>query len=224
MEKKLMTVIGLQIGRPETFRYRDQEISTGIFKRPVQGRIRLTKLNFEGDGQADLENHGGLDKAVCVYCAEHYAYWERKFGRKLAPAAFGENLTVSGLTEEDVCVGDIYQIGDALLQVSQPRQPCHKLAKKHDMPELPLLVQQTGYTGFYFRVMKEGAIASGDEIRLTQRHPLRVTLAFANRVMHTDKRDAEGIKRVLAVDELSESWRQTLTKRLAGIETDSSAP
>lgn len=223
MTTQEMTVVGLQIARPEIHRYNEQEVLTGIYKRPVRERVQLRKLSFDGDAQADLKHHGGPDKAVCVYCAEHYPYWEQELNRPLEAAAFGENLTVFGLLETDVCLGDIYQIGDAVLQVSQPRQPCHKLAKKHAQSELPLLVQNTGYTGFYFRVLEEGAIAAGDSIRLMQRHPLEVTVDYANQIMHHNKQDANGLKRILEVAELSASWRDTLSKRLLGIETDVSA-
>lgn len=223
MGKAGMSVSGLQVGHPVTHRYKDQDLFTGIFKRPAQGRIRLDKLNFAGDSQADLEHHGGPDKAVCVYCAEHYPYWQRELKLDLPPAAFGENLTVTGLTEDDVCIGDVYQIGEAVVQVSQPRQPCHKLAKKYDIPELPLLVQSTGYTGYYFRVLQEGTVAAGDDIRLVQKHSRQITVSYANRIMHHGKRNAEGIRQLLELPELSESWRKTLTKRLEGIEVDSSA-
>ncbi|GIM46026.1 MOSC domain-containing protein [Collibacillus ludicampi] len=171
-------------------------------------------MNLDGDGQADLVYHGGKDKAVCVYSYDHYPYWERVLKRKLAYAAFGENLTVKGIKEEEICIGDIFQFGEAIVQVSQPRQPCHKLAKKHNMKDLPLLVQKTGFTGFYFRVLREGWVAQDRGLRLLHRHPLGITVAFANQIMHHDKKNLKGIEQILAVKELSESWRNTFLKRL----------
>lgn len=210
----LMAVESIQVGKPENHVFGDKQIYTGINKRPVKEAVFLHRLNFAGDGQADLENHGGPDKAVCVYCHEHYAYWEKALGRRLEIAAFGENLTVRGILEQDVCIGDVFRIGQAVVQISQPRQPCHKLAKKLDIPDFPLQIQQTGFTGYYFRVLEEGEIAPGAAVELVQKHPLGVTVAFANKIKYQQKNDSEGISRILAVDALSESWRDSFTNRL----------
>lgn len=215
-------IISLNVGKPAVFAYQGKEIETGIFKHPVNEPLYLSKTNLDGDGQADLVYHGGPEKAVCVYPHEHYPYWTERLSRQLDMGAFGENLTVEGLREESVCIGDIFQWGEAVVQISQPRQPCHKLAKKYDVPELPLWVQETGYTGFYFRVLQEGRVAM-DQLQLIERHPAGVTVQFANQIMHLDKQNREGIERILAVDALSVNWCQTLTKRLAGVQTDTSA-
>jgi MOSC domain-containing protein YiiM len=118
------------------------------------------------------------------------------------------------MLEDEICIGDRFRMGGTMVQVSQPRQPCFKLGMKHGLPELPLTIQQTGYTGYYFRVLQEGEVRPGDQLELVERHPAGVTLAFANRVMHVDKEDADGIRRILAVEELSTSWREQLTARL----------
>ncbi len=135
--------------------------------------------------------------------------------------AFGENLTIKGLLESDVCIGDVFKLGKAIVQVSQPRQPCYKLSIKYGVPDMPLKVQQTGYTGFYFRVLEEGVVSKADGLSLLHHHPKAITVSFANRIMHQEKDHIEGIKQILEVEELSVNWRNTFLKRLAGTETDS---
>jgi MOSC domain-containing protein YiiM len=211
-------VIAVNVGKPQTMVYHGKELVTGIYKSPVNSAVYLTRTNLDGDGQADLEFHGGEDKALCVYCEEHYSYWENHLGKQLESAAFGENVCVRGMLESEVCIGDTYELGEAMVQISQPRQPCHKLAKKHDTVDLPLKVQQTGYTGYYFRVLKEGWIPEKPSIRLISKHPAGVTVAFANQTVYQDKPNAESLKRILTVDELSASWRQSLTKILQKLE------
>lgn len=215
--EELRKVVSLNVGKPKGYTHEGRDWESGIFKQAVVGSLFLSRFNFEGDGQADLENHGGPDKAVCVYCAEHYPYWEKELGRTLDHSAFGENLTVQGLTEDKVCIGDTFRIGEAVVQISQPRQPCHKLAKKYDVAGLPAMVQQTGYTGYYFRVLEEGSLQSGDPIILLERSKLGVSVSSANRVMHGDKQNKEGLRRLLDVPELSESWRSTFQKRMDSI-------
>jgi MOSC domain-containing protein YiiM len=213
-------IVSINVGKPMNLHFNGKELLTAIHKKPVSEPIFLSFLHFAGDGQADLVHHGGKDKAVCVYPYDHYAYWEKELGRELEAAAFGENLTVKGLVEEDVCIGDVFQLGEAIVQVSQPRQPCHKLAKKHNVEDLPLRVQNTGYTGFYFRVLKEGWVTKESFLRLLNRHPLGVTVSFANHIMYHDKSNKDGIERILRVNELSESWRAILRKRLNSVDTD----
>lgn len=220
LSEQAIEIVSINVGMPRTAVHQDKEIYTGIMKRPAQGPLWLSSVNFDGDAQGDLVHHGGAEKAVCVYAFEHYAHWAGVIGKPLAYGAFGENVTTRGLTEADVCIGDIYKLGEATVQVSQPRQPCYKLAMKHGVPDLPLQVQESGYTGYYFRVLEEGMVAKQDGLTLLARHPLGVTVAFANRIMHTDKRNAAGIRAILAVDALSVNWRATLENRLAGIEPD----
>jgi MOSC domain-containing protein YiiM len=210
----MMQVVSIQVGRSSSFLYKNKEFTTAMHKLPVQSPIYLASMHLEGDEQADLVNHGGADKAVCVYSHEHYAYWQKELNRPMPISAFGENLTVVGMVESDVCIGNIYRIDEALVQVSQPRQPCHKLAKRYDLIELPALVQQTSYTGFYFRVLQEGWIGVNPQVRLEQRHSLGVTVSFANHIMHNAKHDLTGARQILAVDALSRSWREILGNRL----------
>ncbi|HDX9589387.1 TPA: MOSC domain-containing protein [Bacillus pseudomycoides] len=212
-------IISLNIGTPQKLQFQGKEIKTGLFKESVNRPLYLSTLNFEGDGQADLKHHGGKDKAVCVYAFEHYPYWEQELAQQLPYGAFGENLTVTGLLESDVCIGDIYKTGEALVQVTQPRQPCYKLSYRYDRKDFPLLVQNTGFTGFYVRVLEEGTVSPSDEMKLIEQNEHHITIAFANEMMHHDKHNIKGIKSILAVDSLSESWRNTFTKRLEGKET-----
>ncbi|CAG7648951.1 MOSC domain-containing protein [Paenibacillus allorhizosphaerae] len=209
-----MQLLSLYAGKPVKVTYREKPLETGIYKQPVHGKVFLGKTNLEGDGQADLVNHGGTDKAVCVYCHEHYAYWEQRWGRKLDGCAFGENFTVTGMTESDVCIGDVFEIGSAHVQISQPRQPCYKVAHKQGLTELTMWMQESGYTGYYFRVLKEGAVEAGQPFRLAARDAAGITIAEANRLKYHDKSDTEGIRRLLEVSALSVSWRESFEKRI----------
>jgi hypothetical protein len=145
-----MKIVSLNVGLPSAQNYEGREVITGGAKQPVS-RAVLRLGNFDGDRQADLLNHGGLEKAVCVYPFDHYPYWSRRLGRDLKPGAFSENLTVCGAIETEVCVGDVFRIGEAMVQVSQPRMPCAKLAGKNGSRMLPKLMTDVGYTGFYMR-------------------------------------------------------------------------
>ncbi|MFM1652297.1 MOSC domain-containing protein [Brevibacillus sp. B_LB10_24] len=215
MQAKTIKVVSLRTGKPREAMYRGKEVATAIFKEPVSGPVFLSSHNLAGDEQADKVNHGGLDKAVCVYSLDRYPYFGKVLGRRLDGGAFGENVTVSGLDEEGVCIGDVFQWGEALVQVSQPRKPCFKVALKLDLPDLPLQMEQTGYTGFYLRVLKEGWVAPDSELKLQQRHPKAVTIAFVNHARYHDKKNGEAIRRILEVDELAESWRTVFEKRLS---------
>lgn len=215
MKRSNATVISVNVGMPASLDHGGKAVLSGIRKQPVQGGITVAAGGLPGDGQADPVHHGGPDKAVCAYSFNHYPYWEKRLGRPLEAGAFGENLTLSGWNEADWRIGDQVRIGTALLQVSQPRQPCYKLGARHGVPELTQWVASTGYTGFYLRVLKEGVVQAGDEAVVVERHAASITIAEANRVMHRDKADADGIRRLLAVDELAGSWREMLQARLA---------
>ncbi|MGN4669340.1 MOSC domain-containing protein [Bacillus cereus group sp. MYBK234-1] len=206
------------MGLPKEVTYGGKVIHTGINKKQVKEPVYLSFVKFNGDGQADLVHHGGVDKAVCVYTGDHYPYWEKELNQDLVYGAFGENITVSGMSEEDVCIGDTFELGQAIVQVTQPRQPCFKLAKKYNIPKLPLYFQETGYTGFYFRVLKEGWVSSVDTLKRLQSDPKGVSVAFANRIMHKEKQNIEGVKRILEVNALSNSWRKSFEKRISGEE------
>lgn len=194
--------------------------TTGFYKTSVVGPVVARRTNLDGDAQADLVNHGGIDKAVCVYSLDHYDYWRGVFaGSKIErdavmPGAFGENFSVEGLTETDVCIGDVWRIGGATFQVSQPRQPCWKLARRWGIKTLAAQVIETGKTGWYLRVLEEGTVAAGMEIVLVERPCPEWTVARANWVMHEAKGDRESARDLAAVEWLSESWRAELQKRV----------
>lgn len=209
-------LISLNVGLPRPLSHRGKHVRSGFVKSPVSGSLRLGQTGLEGDGQADLKNHGGPEKAVCVYSLEHYPYWQERLDRVLGPAAFGENFSAEGLREPEVCIGDIYRVGSSVVQVSQPRQPCFKLAARYGIKELALWVQETGLTGFYFRCLEAGEVRAGDAVVLLERPAQGASVAEANRVMHHDKNDTVAIERLLAVRELSASWRRTFEKRLGG--------
>ncbi|MBM4338489.1 MAG: MOSC domain-containing protein [Deltaproteobacteria bacterium] len=203
----MMIVESLNVGLPKKEIFHGKEVQTGMCKQPVSGPVSLGFLGFEGNGVADTKSHGGPDKAVCVYSIDHYPYWEQVLGISLPAAPFGENLSISNLHEDNICIGDIFQVGTALLQVSQPRQPCKTLLARYGRDDMIKLMVKTGYTGFYFRVLKEGSVKKGDALIEKKKDSQGVTISFANRIYHHERRNLEAIEKVLAVESLSESWR-----------------
>lgn len=217
MSKQMATLVSLNVALPTEVMYQQKSVQTGIFKQPVEGVRFLRKVQLEGDGQGDLKNHGGPDKALCAYAQDHFPYWERTLGIEIKAGAFGENVTLVGMTEQEVCIGDRYKLGGAVVEVSQPRQPCFKLAMKHGVSDLVAQVQRTGYTGYYFRVIEEGPIEAGSPILLLHRGKEGRTIAWANEIMYSKDTGPEQVAKVrdlLAVEALAESWRRMLTKRL----------
>lgn len=212
------SLVSLNVGKPVMITHGSKEILSGIFKQPSPLSHILTTTGMQGDGQGDMVHHGGPDKAVCVYFEARYPYWREQYEVPFDHGAFGENFTLSNWTEEDLCIGDIVQAGEVILQVSQPRQPCYKLGLRHKLPEFPAHVQREGYTGLYFRVLKEGSIQAGTVLEITHQHPARKTILEANRIMYRDKEDKQGIRELLAVKELSASWKEQLGARLNRLE------
>jgi len=217
------SLVVLNVGTPQPLAHGRGTVSSGIFKFPVGEPIWLDVEGLAGDAQADRQHHGGPDKAVCVYPMEHYPAVRRRLNRQtLGFAAFGENFSVQGLLEGEVCIGDTFRVGTAV-QVSQPRQPCFKLGARHHDLKLPLWVQEHGVTGWYFRVLKPGKVRVGDSIEHVERPPGAISVAEANRIMHHDKQDLPRVEQLLALPALSRSWRATLGRRLAGRETSPEA-
>ena len=169
-------LLSVNVGLPRSVESRGRTVRTGIFKEPVLFRIHVGRLNVDGDRQADLRVHGGPEKAVYAYDLSGYAHWRRELSREPAFGQFGENLTVDGLPETEVRIGDAYRIGGALLQVSEPRSPCFKLAMKMELPVFPKVFLAAGRTGFYLRVLEEGEIRAGDTIALIWREAGQVTV------------------------------------------------
>lgn len=207
---------GIQVGLPITTYANGKEIKTAINKKRIHEPVYLSKLHFEGDGQGDLVHHGGYDKAICVFPYDHYAYFEEFLGVSLQEAAFGENLTVHQLVETEVRIGDVFQLGEALVEVSQPRQPCVKLSLKHGNMKLVKEVQQTGYTGFYLRVLKEGMVSPDESLVLVEKAPHSITVHEVNEVKYRPA-DPKKLKAVLEADALADVVRTSLEKRIEHI-------
>jgi len=204
----------LSIGLPKKMNYgTDKELETAICKETVE-EVFLTKDGFRGDGVADLKHHGGLDRAVCVYPYEHYARWEQEFNNPLPRAAFGENITVTHMLEQDIHIGDVFRLGEAVIQVTQGRIPCSTITKRTDLPPLLKGMVDTGFTGYLCRVLEEGIVRRDSTITLVEPHPQQVSILFANQLYFHRPKDIEGIQQVLAVQELAQNWRERLEKRL----------
>jgi MOSC domain-containing protein YiiM len=208
-------LVSLNVGEPALLALPSGgTVSTAIGKTPVSGPLHLGELGLDGDVQADRRNHGGPDKAVCVYPLEHYPHWSEQLGRVLEPGAFGENFSTEGLLESEVCIGDVYRVGSALVQVSQPRSPCFRLAARMGDPRFPSWVQQTGWSGFYLRCLQPGEVGPGDPIALVERPEHGVTIAEANRLIYRDRDDTEATERLIAAMDATAAWGQALRRRL----------
>lgn len=210
-ERRLLSV---NVSLPKPVEHEGQLVWTGIFKEPVQGRVALRRLNLDGDRQADLSVHGGVDKAVYAYPVEHYDHWRRALGRDLPLGQFGENLTVSGMLESAISIGDAYRIGAATVQVTQPRTPCFKLGIRMGDRRFLRPFLASGRTGFYLRVLEEGELGAGDAIEIVHRDPAGLTVAEVLRLAYEDREDIEGSRRAAAVEALSEGWRNMFRARL----------
>lgn len=204
------------MGQEQAADVMDRQWTSGIFKEQVTGRRWLGQTQIDGDGQADLKYHGGPDKAVLAYAADHYPIWREELAIGDIPyGGFGENFTVDGLREENVCIGDTYAIGEALVQVSQPRQPCWKLARRWRISDLAARVQTNGRTGWYFRVLREGHVQPGDQLLLQERPLPNWSVARANELMHRQQDDLAAAAELAASPYLSVSWKKTLSERVA---------
>ncbi|SFJ43338.1 MOSC domain-containing protein [Thermoflavimicrobium dichotomicum] len=208
------------VGRPQILGKKDakdpmeSQWESGIVKHPVEGKVWLGKTNLTGDGQADLKHHGGPDKAVLAYSSDHYPLWQNELDiLDFRLGALGENFAIQGQTEETVCIGDIYQIGEAIVQVSQPRLPCWKPARLWKIKDLALQIQNKGRTGWYFRVLQEGYVEKGQSVVLLERSCPEWTIAVCNQIMHFRKDDREAAAKLAACELLANSWRETLRKR-----------
>ena len=211
-----MKIISLQVGRPRLVVWNGQTVSTGIYKTPVEGRVMLRTLNLDGDRQADLTVHGGVNKAAYAYPSEHYDYWRGELpGAELPWGMFGENFTTEGLDETSVHIGDRFRIGAAEVTVTQPRLPCHKLGVKFGRADILKRFLASGRTGFYFTVRREGEVGAGDEVELIGRDEHNVTVADILRLYALDKDDVETLRRAVAVEALPESWRERFRHQLA---------
>jgi MOSC domain-containing protein YiiM len=216
-----MKLLSLQIGMPRTMGLpgaadpMDREWTSGIFKDTVSTPVQAGPSGLAGDGQADRRVHGGPDKAINVYPSEHFALWHAEFGRDFRAGGFGENFTTQGALESDVCIGDIFQLGGSRVQITQPRQPCWKLARRWQIKELAARVEQSGRTGWYFRVLEPGTIEAPADFLLLERAFPKWTVTEANRIMHQQTTDWAAAGELAGCPALSSSWRTTLAQRAA---------
>jgi MOSC domain-containing protein YiiM len=211
----IMQVISVNVARPQGHEWRGQHVKTAIFKSPVKGPVAVRKLDLEGDEQADLTVHGGVDKAVYAYPQEHYAYWQSQLlDYSFRPGNFGENLTLAGLVEDDIHVGDQLQIGTALFTVTQPRSPCYKLGVRFNREDMTRRFYESRRFGFYLRVLREGTIQEGADVTVVKRDPNAVSVADVVRLFTGDSHDWALMKRAVKVTALPEGWRKRVQERL----------
>jgi MOSC domain-containing protein YiiM len=218
-EKPKMQLVSVSVGLPREVTWHGINVSTGIFKTPVEGRVALRKLNLDGDRQADLTVHGGENKAVYCYPLAHYDYWKKELPEQTLPmGSFGENFTADGLLEDSTHLGDRFAVGCAELVVSQPRLPCYKLGVRFNSDDMARRFLVSGRTGFYFAVAREGDVGAGDEIKLIARDPNAVAVSEMTRLYFAQTyngADIDSVRRALRVAALPESWREYLRERLA---------
>jgi len=210
-----MKIFSLNVGLPRLVEYNGEPVATGIFKEPVTGPVMLRTLNLDGDRQADLSVHGGVSKAVYGYPSEHYAFWRRELPEMTLPyGMFGENFTTEGLFEDSVNVGDRFRAGQAELMATEPRLPCYKLGIKFGRADIIKRFLQSRRTGFYFAVVREGDVTAGDEIELLSRDENGISISDITRLYAFEKNDLEGLRRVVKLPALSESWREYFSSRI----------
>ncbi|MBR0858289.1 MOSC and FAD-binding oxidoreductase domain-containing protein [Bradyrhizobium liaoningense] len=201
-------LLSVNVGLPRDIEWRGRTVHTGIWKTPVPGRCRIGRLNLDGDGQGDLGGHGGEQRAAFVYQIESYRYWQERLKRTdLVHGQFGENFTVEGLPDDAVCIGDRYQIGSALFEVSQPRVTCYRVGIRMNEPRMPALLTSSGRPGFYFRVLREGDVGAGDEIVKAGEASERMTVAEINALLYLPNHAHDQLERALRIGALSPGWR-----------------
>src|SRR5882757_6618446 len=217
-------VVSVNVGMPREVPWHGKMVRTAIWKRPVDGRVFAGRLNLAGDGQADLAGHGGEQRAVMVYQLDSYRYWSDFLGRSdFEPGQFGENLTVEGLADTEVCIGDRFRIGGAVFEVSQPRVTCYKVGMRLNHPQMPALMVSQRRPGFYFRVIQEGEIGAGDSIEKIADGPEHLTVADVDSLLYTAPHPAGRLRQAVRVQALSPGWKSSFEALLRaseqGIET-----
>ncbi len=217
-----MQLLSLQIGAAANVAAQgsdawwDKEWHTSFYKQSTAGRQWLGYEGLRNDEQADRKNHGGVDRAVCVYASDHYPWWQQTLSLAAMPfGAFGENFTTAGLVEDQVCIGDVFSVGEALVQVSQPRQPCWKLARRWQVKDLAAQVERTGLTGYYFRVLRHGFVVAGDDFTLEERLFPAWTIRRCHEIMYHEKEDIGAARELSLCPALSGVWKDSLWARVA---------
>ncbi len=214
------SLLSIQVGRPASYLWTGSsdgvavEWTTAFYKEPIGGTVEVSRSGLTGDAVADTRAHGGLDKAVLVYAASHYERWRQEWASEPLPfGGFGENLTISGLDESNVCLGDCWRIGDVVFEVSQPRQPCWKLGRRWNRPDLPKQVIATGRTGWYLRILQPGRIAPGLPV-LVERQPHPAwTVDRANATMYSKSAATAEVRDLAGLPVLASAWREPLMQR-----------
>ncbi len=215
-----MKLLSVNVSLPKEIDHRGKAVTTGIFKEPVDGRVMLRALNLDGDGQADLIGHGGKFRAVYVYSYDNYAYWKRELGRTdFTFGQFGENFTVDGMLDDAIHVGDVFRVGGALVEVTQPRVPCFKLAIRMGLEGFQNILLSSNRIGFYLRVLEEGEVGAGDVIERVKTDPQRMTVGEVNNLLYFDLGNLEDSRKALRIKALSPGWRGSFEDRLAKAET-----
>ena len=214
-----MKLLSVNVSPPTEVVQDGKTVATGIFKQPVDGRVTLGALNLDGDGQADLVGHGGIYKAAYAYSVENYDYWKRELGpTDLAFGQFGENFTVEGMLEDEVNVGDVFRVGGALVEVTQPRVPCYKLGIKMGLRGFEKKFLASRRVGFYLRVLEVGEVGAGDTFDRVRTDPVRMTVREICGLLYFDPKNLEGARKALRISALSPGWRQSFEERLAKTE------
>ena len=220
----MASLVSVNVGMPKDVQWNGKTVHTGIWKTPVEGSVMVRRLNIDGDGQGDLAGHGGEQRAVMVYQTESYDYWKTHLGRDdLRPGHFGENFTVSGLSDREVCIGDRYRIGEAEFEVTQPRVTCFRVGMRLGEPEMPNLLVSHRRPGFYFRVITEGLVQAGDMITRALRGRHQLSVADVDALLYLPDRDTDQLRKIVDVPALSPGWQQSFRDMLAAHEI-SAAP
>jgi MOSC domain-containing protein YiiM len=215
MNTPSMKLVSLNVARPRLIVYQGKTINTGIFKEPISGPVQLRTLNLDGDRQADLTVHGGPYKAVYGYPSEHYPFWRQELpGMNLPWGMFGENFTTTGLAEDELHVGDRFQLGSSIVMIRQPRVPCYKLAAKFQRDDVLERFLLSGRSGFYFSVEHEGSVAVDDDFQLLRRNENGITIAEMNRLFVREKYNQELLRKAIETATLPEDWREYFSQRL----------
>ncbi|HET9236543.1 MAG TPA: MOSC domain-containing protein [Oligoflexus sp.] len=210
-----MKIVSIQVGLPKAIEFRGRTITTGIFKNPVNGPVLVEATNLRGDKQADLTVHGGIDKAVYGYSLDAYSWWQQERPQdELQPGAFGENLTIDSLHEDQIFVGDTFEVGTAVLQAVQPRLPCYKLGIKFNDKSVVRTFMESGRPGVYFRVLKVGTIEAGDEFKLTDSDQVKVSILKLFSLYSRTEVDRKELANILQNQALATDMREQLTKLL----------
>jgi MOSC domain-containing protein YiiM len=216
-----MKIISVNVGLPREVSYKGKTVTTGIFKEPVAGRVMMRTLNLDGDRQADLTVHGGADKAVYVYPAEHYEFWRDELpDTHFNQGMFGENLTISGVREEEIRIGDRFRVGEAEVIVTQPRLPCYKLGVRFGRDDIIKRFLQSRRSGFYLAVLKEGEVGAGDQFDLISRDEVEFSVSEFVQLFVNERKNLAKLQRALSLTALPANWREWIRQQIEAVSNE----